>query len=126
MPFYVCYSMKLLSYTNAIYLATEENVIRLPVNRCQRFRTHRDCLNAMDPYCGWNSQKNECTPTPNNNPRAGYWQQSLLTCPIMSDPVSKFVPPYQFLMTKNGFSVPKYMEKCPFITNFAYFQSPLR
>ena len=81
-------TMKLLSYSNAIYMATEENVIRLPVNRCQRFRTQRACLNAMDPYCGWNQQTNECTATPNNNPRAGYWQQSLLTCPIMSDPVS--------------------------------------
>merc|ERR1719351_31645 len=24
----------------------------------------------MDPYCGWNRQKNECTNTPNRNPRA--------------------------------------------------------
>ena len=84
-------SMKLLKsggINSAIFLATEENVIRLPVQRCSRFRTQRACLNAMDPYCGWNTQTNECTASPNNNPRASYWQQSLLTCPIMSDPVS--------------------------------------
>ena len=81
-------SMKLLSNAKAIYMATDENVLRLPVSRCQRFRKQRECLNAMDPYCGWNQQINECVATPNNNPRAGYWQQSLLSCPIMSDPVS--------------------------------------
>ena len=79
--------MKLLSNAKAIYMATEENVLRLPVSRCQRFRKQRECLNAMDPYCGWNQQINECVATPNNNPRAGYWQQSILSCPIMSDPV---------------------------------------
>ena len=81
-------SMKLLSNAKAIYMATDENVLRLPVSRCQRFRKQRECLNAMDPYCGCNQQINECVATPNNNPRAGYWQQSLLSCPIMSDPVS--------------------------------------
>ena len=55
--------------------------------RCHRFTTKRDCVNAMDPYCGWNKQKNECTMTPNKNPRAAYWQQNMLTCPVLSDPV---------------------------------------
>lgn len=84
------YNMKLMQdgFNSAIYMATEENVVRLPVQRCQRFATQRACLNAMDPHCGWNQQSNECSPAPNNNPRASYWQQSLLTCPIMSDPVS--------------------------------------
>ena len=79
-------NMKL--HASALYLATEENVVKFKVSRCQRFRTQRACLNAMDPYCGWDQQTNECVSTPNGNPRAAYWQQSLLTCPIMSDPVS--------------------------------------
>ena len=78
-----------LAYTNAIYMTTQEKVIRLPVQRCQRFQTQRECLNAMDPYCGWNKQTNLCSPTPNNNPRAGYWVQNELSCPIMSDLVRK-------------------------------------
>jgi hypothetical protein len=43
----------------------------------------------MDPYCGWNKQKNECTMTPNKNPRAAYWQQNLLSCPVLTDPVRR-------------------------------------
>ena len=85
----VIHNMKLAPFSSAaIYMATEENVIRLPVQRCQRCRTQRACLNAMDPYCGWNQQTNECAATPNNTPRAAYWQQSLISCPILSDPVS--------------------------------------
>ena len=82
--------MKLLSHTNtpaALYITTDEAVIRLPVQRCSRFKTNRDCLNAMDPYCGWNKQKSECVTAPNKNPSAGYWQQNLIRCPILTDPV---------------------------------------
>ena len=84
------HNMKFRPDTASIYLATEENVMRLPAHRCSRFRSQRACLNAMDPYCGWNKNSNECTATPNNNPRAGHWQQSLIGCPILSDPVSLF------------------------------------
>ena len=77
----------------------------LPTERCKRFRTQRECLNAMDPYCGWNQQINECAATPNGNPRAAYWQQSMLTCPIMSDPVSHGI----FLI--NGMSVERKRSK---------------
>ena len=87
-------SFTFLAYTNAIYMATQENVIRLPVQRCQRFQTQRECLNAMDPYCGWNKQTNLCSPTPNNNPRAAYWVQNGLSCPIMSDPVRQLLFSY--------------------------------
>lgn len=46
--------MKLLGNTNSLYIATDEKIIRLPVQRCARFTTKKQCLNAMDPYCGWN------------------------------------------------------------------------
>ena len=83
-------NMKLLSHSSsptALYIATDQAVIRLPVQRCARFKTNRDCLNAMDPYCGWNKQKNECVTAPNKNPNVGYWQQNLIRCPILTDPV---------------------------------------
>ena len=63
--------------------------MRLPAHRCGRFGSRQQCLNAMDPYCGWNRQKNECTNTPNRNPRAAYWSQDAITCPVLTDPVCK-------------------------------------
>ncbi|TRY69068.1 hypothetical protein TCAL_11284 [Tigriopus californicus] len=80
-------NLKLFAPTNSLYATTEENVLRIPTQRCQRFASKRACLNSMDPYCGWNKLKEECTVTPHKNPRASYWDQNLLTCPILTDPV---------------------------------------
>ena len=82
--------MKLLSQTSspaALYITTDEAVMRLDVQRCNRFKTSSACLNAMDPYCGWNKQKNECVTAPNKNPNAVHWQQNLIRCPILTQPV---------------------------------------
>lgn len=79
--------MKLLEDTGSLYLATDEAVLKIPVQRCHRFRTKKDCLNAMDPYCGWNRNKDECTTAPNRNARVAYWQQNVISCPVTTDPV---------------------------------------
>ena len=75
------------SGTAALYITTDYAVMKLEVQRCERFKTNRDCLNAMDPYCGWNKQKNECVTAPNKNPAVSHWQQNLIRCPITTDPV---------------------------------------
>lgn len=81
-------SLQFLSVSSSLYLATERSVVRIQVERCKRFRTKRACLDAMDPYCGWNSQTGACIAVPNKNPRASYWdQQGPLTCPVADYPV---------------------------------------
>ena len=83
--------MKLLSYSSspaALYIATDSSILRLPVQRCDRFKTHNECHNAMDPYCGWDKQRGECVTAPNKNPNVAYWQQNLIRCPILTDPVN--------------------------------------
>ena len=82
--------MKLLSQSSspaALYITTDYAVMRLAVQRCNRFKSSTACLNAMDPYCGWNKQKNECVTAPNKNPNAVQWQQNLIRCPILTQPV---------------------------------------
>lgn len=72
---------------NALYIGTENEVIRLGASqRCKRFTTKTQCLNSMDPYCGWQSALEECTPPPNKNPLVSYWQQSITSCPILNAP----------------------------------------
>ena len=80
-------NMKFNSNTASVYLATEEGIVKVPVQRCSRFLTAQECLNAMDPYCGWNKQKRECATSPNKNPRVAYWQQNVISCPITAAPV---------------------------------------
>jgi Plexin repeat len=78
---------RVVAVQNALYIGTENEVIRLGASqRCKRFTTKTQCLNSMDPYCGWQSVLEECTPPPNKNPLVSYWQQSITSCPILNAP----------------------------------------
>ena len=95
------HTMRFLDVTNSLYLGTEDSVIRISTERCSRFTTEKRCLGAMDPYCGWNKQKKECMRTPNNNPRAAYWQQDKIQCPVTTDPVgADFSSEFQTVVPK--------------------------
>ena len=57
----------------------------------------------MDPYCGWQSVLEECSPPPNKNPLVSYWQQSITSCPILNAPgeyLFKFRRPLFFLFAR--------------------------
>ena len=69
-----------------MYIGATNELVRLPAQRCRRFHTKTQCLNAMDPYCGWNTMQEECTPPPNKNPLVSYWQQSITSCPVLNAP----------------------------------------
>ncbi|GBM33564.1 Semaphorin-5A [Araneus ventricosus] len=79
--------MKILKDTNSLYIGTDEAVIRLPLHRCDRFKTKSDCLHSMDPYCGWNDYQMACAAAPNRNPYISFWEQKPMRCPKPDDPV---------------------------------------
>lgn len=60
--------------------------MRVTAQHCSRLRSRVACQNAMDPYCGWNELKEQCTPAPNHDPLAAYWKQSVTQCPVLTDP----------------------------------------
>ncbi|PVD36119.1 hypothetical protein C0Q70_03092 [Pomacea canaliculata] len=74
-------AMKLSSLKGAIYLSTDGNVLKVPVQRCHNFSDRRTCLAARDPYCGWDTLRQKCTLPPEDNPRAEYWEQDITDCP---------------------------------------------
>ena len=61
--------------------------MRLPVERCGRYRTEAACLAAMDPYCGWDEARALCTPPPGRDPGVSSWSQPVTQCPDLSRPV---------------------------------------
>nr|CAD7441943.1 unnamed protein product [Timema bartmani] len=73
--------------TESVYVGTEDSLMRIPAQHCNRHKSRMSCLNAMDPYCGWNELKEECTTAPNHNPLAKYWLQTVTQCPVLTDPV---------------------------------------
>ncbi|XP_015927012.1 semaphorin 5c [Parasteatoda tepidariorum] len=79
--------MKLLKDTNSIYIGTDETVIRIPMQRCERFRSKYDCMSSLDPYCGWNDYSMACATAPNRNPLTTFWEQKPIRCPKPNAPV---------------------------------------
>ncbi|QQP53140.1 Semaphorin5Blike [Caligus rogercresseyi] len=38
-------------------IATNENIVRLDLDRCSQIKTKEDCLSLPDPYCGWDGKQ---------------------------------------------------------------------
>ncbi|KAH9498690.1 Semaphorin-5B [Bulinus truncatus] len=76
-------NMKISPDEGAIFVAVEGSVFKIPFHRCHRFTTANACINAQDPYCGWNQKTNTCSPAPGGNVHDKYWEQNLIECPIL-------------------------------------------
>lgn len=62
-------------------------ISRIPAAQCHRHRTRQSCLNAQEPYCGWNEHLMKCAPAPKQNHLANHWHQEVTKCPVLTDPV---------------------------------------
>lgn len=60
---------------------------RIPAAQCHRHRSRQACLNAQEPYCGWNEHLMKCAPAPKQNHLANHWHQEVIKCPVLTDPV---------------------------------------
>ncbi|ACY70534.1 plexin A3 isoform X1 [Drosophila virilis] len=59
-----------------VYAMSERKVSKVKVYDCADFRTCGECLGAKDPYCGWCSLENKCSPRSNCQDDANdplYW-----------------------------------------------------
>ncbi|KAL3835867.1 hypothetical protein ACJMK2_021328, partial [Sinanodonta woodiana] len=80
-------AMKLYAKDGSIFISTFQHILKFPVHRCDRFKDIDLCLNAKDPYCGWNTVEGKCGPPPSNQPSVHFWMQSIDGCPIVEHPV---------------------------------------
>lgn len=76
-------SIQFLKETTSLYIATEIEILKVPAYHCMRHTSKGSCLNAMDPYCGWNELYENCSSAPNSDPLNKYWKQSVTSCPIL-------------------------------------------
>ncbi|KAI1889054.1 hypothetical protein AGOR_G00175110 [Albula goreensis] len=76
-----------------IYLATDygtirkvlsplnqDQVIKIPLMRCNFHKTRDACVGARDPYCGWDLVLKKCT-TLEESLSMSQWEQSITECP---------------------------------------------
>lgn len=80
-PIHSIKNMQFLKETNSLYATTENGVVSIPANHCRRHSSKESCLNAMDPYCGWNEMLDSCTTASHGDQNS--WIQSLNSCPIL-------------------------------------------
>ncbi|XP_033126542.1 semaphorin-5A-like isoform X2 [Anneissia japonica] len=69
-----------------LYVGLQNKVMKVPVQRCGRFITEVTCLNAMDPYCGWQKNEAKCVSIYQVSDFEG-WIQDMSSCPILSGPI---------------------------------------
>lgn len=81
------HTLKFLKDTSSLYVGTNNEVVRIPVHRCGQYKSQHSCLAAKDPYCGWDTNRLECSPPPGKNPFVSSWIQEVIECPKASDPV---------------------------------------
>ncbi|XP_043600317.1 semaphorin-5A-like isoform X1 [Bombus pyrosoma] len=80
-------TMQFLKDTQSLYVGTELGLSRIPAAQCHRHRSRQACLNAQEPYCGWNEHLMKCAPAPKQNHLANHWHQEVTKCPVLTDPV---------------------------------------
>ncbi|XP_066596034.1 semaphorin 5c isoform X2 [Prorops nasuta] len=80
-------SLQFLKDTQSLYVGMEVGLLRIPAVQCHRHRNRQSCLNAQDPYCGWNEHLMTCAPAPKQNYLANHWHQEVIKCPVLTDPV---------------------------------------
>ncbi|ERL96077.1 hypothetical protein D910_00963 [Dendroctonus ponderosae] len=81
-------NMQFLKKTNSIYATIEESLISIQADHCRRHSSKESCLNAMDPYCGWNELVDGCTTVPEGDSHHKYWKQLSLSCPVLDTPIN--------------------------------------
>jgi len=73
----------------------------MPAQHCKRHITKQACMEAMDPYCGWNELKLVCSPPPDKNPLTPYWHQQVIDCPSFTHP-GAYIKRERFGREENG------------------------
>ncbi|KAL0132032.1 hypothetical protein PUN28_000065 [Cardiocondyla obscurior] len=80
-------TMQFLKDTQSLYVGMESGLLRIPAVQCYRHRSRQACLNAQEPYCGWNEHLIKCAQAPKQNYLANHWHQEVTKCPVLTDPV---------------------------------------
>ncbi|KAG5319898.1 SEM5B protein, partial [Acromyrmex heyeri] len=84
-------TLQFLKDTQSLYVGMEIGLLRIPAVQCYRHRSRQACLNAQEPYCGWNELLMKCAEAPKQNYQynylANHWHQEVTKCPVLTDPV---------------------------------------
>ncbi|XP_061094685.1 semaphorin-5A [Conger conger] len=65
---------------SVLFVGVRDQVIKIPLMRCNFHKTRQACVGARDPYCGWDLVLKKCT-TLEESLSMSQWEQSITECP---------------------------------------------
>nr|XP_023682681.1 semaphorin-5B isoform X1 [Paramormyrops kingsleyae] len=74
-------SLQILHSDRSLFVGLNNRVLKIPLERCSTYRTERLCLEARDPYCGWDRKQRRCT-TIEDSSNMSQWSQNITECPV--------------------------------------------
>ncbi|KAL7301189.1 hypothetical protein TKK_0006159 [Trichogramma kaykai] len=84
-------TLQFLKETKSLYVGMQNSLLRIPTVQCHRHRDAQSCLNAQEPYCGWDEHLMRCAPAPSQTPggyQSNHWKQELDKCPVLDGPIN--------------------------------------
>ncbi|XP_057711639.1 semaphorin-5B-like isoform X2 [Corythoichthys intestinalis] len=74
-------SMLILHSDRSLFVGFDDRLVKIPLERCSGHPTERRCLEARDPYCGWDHKQERCT-TSKESVDMNQWSQNITQCPV--------------------------------------------
>ncbi|KAG5268744.1 hypothetical protein AALO_G00215970 [Alosa alosa] len=74
-------SLLILHSRSELFVGVRDQVIKIPLMRCNFHKNREACIGARDPYCGWDLVLKKCT-TLEESLSMSQWEQSITACPV--------------------------------------------
>ncbi|XP_077468986.1 semaphorin-5B-like isoform X1 [Stigmatopora argus] len=74
-------SMQILHTDRSLFVGFDDRLVKIPLERCSSHPTEQRCLEARDPYCGWDPKQGRCT-TSKESADMNQWTQNITQCPV--------------------------------------------
>ncbi|XP_037127186.1 semaphorin-5B-like isoform X2 [Syngnathus acus] len=74
-------SLQILHGDKSLFVGLDDRLVKIPLQRCYGHPTQRHCLEARDPYCGWDRKQERCT-TFEESIDINQWAQNITQCPV--------------------------------------------
>ncbi|XP_066542950.1 semaphorin-5B isoform X3 [Hoplias malabaricus] len=74
-------SLQILHGDRTLFVGLNDRVLKIPLARCSSYKTEQMCLDARDPYCGWDRKQRRCT-TIEDSSNMSQWFQNITACPM--------------------------------------------
>ncbi|XP_030284451.1 semaphorin-5B isoform X2 [Sparus aurata] len=86
-------SLQILHSDRSLFVGLNNRVLKIPLERCSTYKTETLCLEARDPYCGWDFRQRRCT-TLEDSSNMSQWKQNITVCPLRNQTTNGVFGPW--------------------------------